>query len=238
MHIFDTYNLRARICVSIFYASPLVVDVIYLMGKTLSVTESILVSALCIAICQSLVCMHHNPTNRHPVKNKAAELLLPTSTLLPEIRARYYRKLAKFEPEFQRLLEYNNSSSDVLKENHEDVFNICISVISWLRANTRNKETFPLVYEENINYGFKKNMMRLKPIGITINIIAILMFGTYIYTIISSNIFTWSTHCMYCFCLLLHIASTSYLCKCINDSGVDDAATRYANALLETIDIL
>ena len=153
MHIFDTYNLRARICVSIFYASPLVVDVIYLMGKTLSVTESILVSALCIAICQSLVCMHHNPTNGHPVKNKAAELLLPTSTLLPEIRARYYRKLAKFEPEFQRLLEYNNSSSDVLKENHEDVFNICISVISWLRANTRNKETFPLVYEENINYG-------------------------------------------------------------------------------------
>lgn len=89
MHIFDTYNLRARICVSIFYASPLVVDVIYLMGKTLSVTESILVSALCIAICQSLVCMHHNPTNGHPVKNKAAELLLPTSTLLPEIRARY-----------------------------------------------------------------------------------------------------------------------------------------------------
>lgn len=238
MHIFDTYNLRARICVSIFYAAPLVFDVLFIMGKTLSVTESVIVSAFCIAICQSLICMHRTPTNGHPVKNTAAELLLPTSALLPETRARYYRKLATLEPEFQRLLEYNSAVSDVPKENHEDVNNICISAISWLRAKTRNKEAFPLVYEENINYGFTQNMMRLKPIGITANIIAILMFGTYIYTIISSNIFNWEFHWMYGLCLFLHTASIFYLCKCINDSSVDDAATRYAKALLETIDIL
>lgn len=40
------------------------------------------------------------------------------------------------------------------------------SAVSWLREHTRDKEAFPLVFSENSNYGFHRNLLALKPWGI------------------------------------------------------------------------
>jgi hypothetical protein len=39
-----------------------------------------------------------------------------------------------------------------------------------LREATRDKDAFPLVYEESCSYGFRRNLWGLKPIGITLGI--------------------------------------------------------------------
>lgn len=236
MNLFDTYNLRARLCVSIFYATPFIFDIICLTHKTFSVTEGVVLSAVCVTVCQALLGIHRVPTNGQPVKNTAAELLLPSSTLSAGTRARYYRKLASFEPEFQPLLDYISISSHNAESHSSDISKLCNDVISWLRAKTRNPETFRLVHEENINYGYIRNMLRLKPIGIGVNLFAVIFFGIYIISITST--FTWNEQGIYCLCLVVHLISFLYLHRCINNSSVDAAATRYAYALLEAIDIL
>lgn len=43
----------------------------------------------------------------------------------------------------------------------------------YLRAATRDKEKFRLVYAENVNYGFRRNLWGMKPAGIAIAILAI-----------------------------------------------------------------
>lgn len=236
MNLFDTYNLRARLCVSIFYAAPFIFDIICLTHKAFSITEGVVLSAVCVTVCQALLGIHRAPINGHPVKNTAAELLSPLSTLSEGTRARYYRKLASFEPEFQPLLDYIAPSSCDTEGHSDDIGKLCADVISWLRAKTRNPETFRLVYEENINYGYSRNMFRLKPIGIGANLLSAALFGIYLISV--RDVFTWGEHGLYCLCLMIHLISTLYLHCCINASSVDAAATRYARALLETIDIL
>ena len=53
-----------------------------------------------------------------------------------------------------------------------------------------------------------------------------------------TSTFTWNEQGIYCLCLVVHLISFLYLHRCINNSSVDAAATRYAYALLEAIDIL
>lgn len=236
MNLFDTYNLRARLCVSIFYAAPFIFDIICLTHKAFSITEGIVLSAVCVTVCQALLGIHRAPINGQPIKNTAAELLSPSSTLPAGTRARYYRKLASFEPEFQPLLDYIAPSSCDAEGQSVDIGKLCTDVISWLRAKTRNPELFRLVYEENINYGFARNMLHLKPIGIRANLLSVVLFGIYLISV--CDVFTWGEHGLYCLCLMVHLISMLYLHCCINASSVDAATTRYARALLETIDIL
>ena len=40
----------------------------------------------------------------------------------------------------------------------------------WLRERTRDQEKFRLIFEENIVYGFRRNLYGLKPFGVVVNL--------------------------------------------------------------------
>lgn len=40
----------------------------------------------------------------------------------------------------------------------------------FLRTNTRDKKAFPLIYNELVNYGFRRNLWGLKPIGLSLSV--------------------------------------------------------------------
>jgi len=46
----------------------------------------------------------------------------------------------------------------------DEVYDTCTA---FLLEKTRKKEEFPLVFEENCNYGFRRNLWGMKPFGIT-----------------------------------------------------------------------
>lgn len=43
----------------------------------------------------------------------------------------------------------------------------------WLRENTRDTEAFKLLFNENISYGYYRNLLGLKPIGILLNLLSL-----------------------------------------------------------------
>lgn len=43
----------------------------------------------------------------------------------------------------------------------------------WLRENTRDTETFKLLFNENISYGYYRNLLGLKPFGILLNFLSL-----------------------------------------------------------------
>lgn len=51
----------------------------------------------------------------------------------------------------------------------------------FLIGKTRNREQFPLVFEENCNYGFRRNLLGLKPFGLLISIAASAVLGARLY---------------------------------------------------------
>jgi len=47
----------------------------------------------------------------------------------------------------------------------------------WLRENTRDAKTFKLLKVENITFGYRRNLLGLKPIGVTIGLIVLAVVG-------------------------------------------------------------
>ena len=57
------------------------------------------------------------------------------------------------------------------------------AVVTFLRASTRDKSKHPLVFAENVNYGFRRNLWGLKPYGLAIATLAAI--GSWVILILS-----------------------------------------------------
>lgn len=53
------------------------------------------------------------------------------------------------------------------------------SACDYLRGATRDKDKFKLVYAENVNFGFRRNLWAMKPTGIGLTIIAMVCVGVH-----------------------------------------------------------
>ncbi len=230
LNLFDAYNLRARTSVVLFYALPFIFDVIAFCGNGITAVEEIVMTVLIFVTvqCSLHLCRpNHQPFN----KNFAAELLMPDSGVSEITLKRYYRKIASFEPEFSEFgnVDLNNAQGKITT-------NLCESVVTWLRAKTRDNKVFRLVYEENINYGFIRNMYNLKWFGIIFNCIALTLLGVFFFTPFLES----SKPSLLLMVLetAAHIMVTVYLIAAITEKKVEVSAKRYAKALIETIDLI
>ncbi len=79
----------------------------------------------------------------------------------------YHKKLASLLPNMKiPTAEEEKTNPD----RADEVYETCTA---FLREKTRDKNRFPLVFEENCNYGFRRNLWGMKPLGIII-----VMIGT------------------------------------------------------------
>ena len=49
------------------------------------------------------------------------------------------------------------------------------TAVTWLITQTRSENDFPLIYEENINFGISYNLLGLKTYGITFSLLVLLI---------------------------------------------------------------
>ena len=59
------------------------------------------------------------------------------------------------------------------------------SATAWLLAQTRDRERFRLIFEENINYGFRRNIWALKPLALFVD-------GLIIAAVVAALAFLWT----------------------------------------------
>lgn len=114
--------------------------------------------------------------------------------------------------------------------NHADeVYEACTS---FLLEKTRNKEQFPLIFEENCNYGFRRNLWGMKPIGILTSGVGsgAILLGLHTHVLPVPMLANISE----ALCLLLLIAWTVWF----TPAWVRIAADSYAERLLAACDSL
>ena len=95
-------------------------------------------------------------------------------------------------------------------------------------------DKFPLVYEENCNYGFRRNMFGLRPIGIAVSVIAAVALGLALFI-------TFSAHDVPTIALAIEAVNVAMLVAWIvwvNELAVLRGANLYAERLLETLDVV
>src|SRR5437660_3702182 len=164
---FDTYTLRARILPTLIVGLPAGLAALAWFPKSddwWGPISSLVMGAGAVALLAQL--------GRDWGKRKQPRLYQawggePTTRMLRHRGAsnavlvqRRHKKLQELMPD-QKI-----PTPEEELANPERADEIYEAATAFLREKTRDKERFPLVFEENCNYGFRRNLWGMKPLGI------------------------------------------------------------------------
>lgn len=221
--IFDTYNIRARLSVYIIIIAPIILTLYFLYEPIRTFSFSAILFAIIIAFSNYLFALQrYLQKGKETYSNVAAELLYVNDSRISECtKQRYYKKLYSLDTNFS--IFEKPSDSEEFKE-------ACNSAITWLRNNTRNNK---LVQEENMLYGFYKNLLSFKNIGLLFTLIAIFILFT---TSIPLSLFFQSQQNIWL--IILDAFFILFWILGVNKQICTVVAEKYAYALLGALDSL
>lgn len=96
-------------------------------------------------------------------------------------KARYHKKLASLVKE---------AKAPTLEEEQADpnaADGVYAAWSNYLRVNTRDTKKFALLFQENVNYGYRRNVWGLRAIGIAACVLSSLVAGAYLYYVHQST---------------------------------------------------
>ncbi len=236
--IFDSYALQARLQPALFALFPLFLTTAVLAQPLYDAALALV--GLAVA-CGAVVYVAH--TTRTLGRNEENRLYeewggKPTtiwlshkdSNLDPMTKVRYHSFLAQNVPGWR--------APDAAEEckDFEKASDMYDSAVRWLRENTRDKSRFGLLLEENISYGFRRNLYALKKIGLLVSMSCFLVNVAAIFSKFTND--TTEYHVMVWVSLVICALVFLSWVYVIKKSWVRDAANGYARALLASCDQL
>lgn len=233
--IFSQYELKARFFPGIIVLTPFALAILILYPELISLESSIFTIMAVIVIIFFLAKL-----SREAGKKKEKNLMKKMGNYPSTIMLRYSdneidsvtkQRYHNFFKENVHGIELP-SSSDHEKENpdfYEQQYN---SAVKWLLENTRDYKKYDLLLQDNINYGFSRNMLGIKPFGIFFSIVACIINP---YTLLVHNnhnlsqipLKVWLSYLVYIIFLSLWIFF-------VKEKWVKSTAFAYARTLLAT----
>ncbi len=225
LELLDAYNIRARLSASIILLAPIAITVFLCFEKINTLATSTVFVFTLLAFTNYVPLLQRRFSQRkNCYADYAIQLLLPNNTIIDETtKSRYYKKLSRVDDSL-KLFEQPNESEDFMK--------CCNSAVSFLKEATRNNLH---VQEENINYGFCKNLIVSKTFGIILTsflIVVISLYSSMCYDSFSSipiNNY---------FALFANIVMLLFWIFGITKKMFEKSALYYAKTLLSKIDSL
>jgi len=102
----------------------------------------------------------------------------------------------------------------------------------WLRQNTRDTKKFPILFGENVTYGFRRNLLGVKTLALCLNAIVVAVC-TFILWRMSWDIDTPLSN-KTTVVLVVAAAHAAYMLLAVNRSAVWDASRAYGRELILT----
>lgn len=225
LDLLDAYNIRARLSPSIILLGPIAFTIFLCFESVYTFTSSTILICILLAFTNYIPILqrHIRAKKPSPINYAAQFLEMNDSTIDSVSKKRYYQKLATINESFSLFRTPSNTP---------EFKNCCKSAVLYLRNQTRNQH---LVLEENINYGFCKNMMASRPIGITICLFMSLLTVGYSLslspTLYENPMSNWVA-------LIANLLLLLFWLFGINKKMLEEASRRYAFTLISAIDTL
>lgn len=159
--IFDEYDLRARVSVWIILMAPVIIP-LYIISesiKSLSTTALILITLIALSNL-FIIIIRKSAKEKYDIKRKYVKLYF-MEKLNEESKKMILKKISNMNPEITDILK------DVNNEKYEEVLD---SALKMIKKSVRDSK---LVREENIQYGFCRNIYAVRLLGRTISLIMI-----------------------------------------------------------------
>lgn len=108
---------------------------------------------------------------------------------------------------------------------------------AWLREHTRDTKKFHILFEENITYGFRRNLYGLKWVGLFLNVTVVLASLGFLYASYVNN-WQWDAWTRLIPVLVIAVLHAVYLLLVVDEKGVVEASKGYARQLALSCEIL
>ena len=169
LELLDAYNVRARMSASILLLAPIPITFFFLFEEVHTFGTSSIILLVLLTLTNYIPILQRTINSRRPSGiNYAARLLeVNDNTLDTELKLRYYAKLSELDKSFECFKK---------PEDTPKFKCACESAVAYLRNKTRNNH---LVQEENINFGFCKNLFAGKVAGIIISVLCAAFTGVF-----------------------------------------------------------
>ena len=178
-HNLDTYTRRARLSSALVVVLPLTLSTLIFFPNELTLLGVIVSLLVCCGGTALLA-----QVGRDMGKGKEENLFTswdggkPTTRILRYSTAPNLMVLAQRHQKLQELLPNlpipTEADEAANPKKANEAYEACVA---FLRGKTRDKEKFSLVFEENCNYGFRRNLWGMKPIGIAMSVLGVLLAG-------------------------------------------------------------
>ncbi|WP_292597832.1 Mov34/MPN/PAD-1 family protein [Mesorhizobium sp.] len=178
----DAYSIKARLAPAALAIAPVIVLIVLAFNWVQpSLPEAIIGLAVMVLFFAA------SNVARRLGKRKERQLFATTGgrpenrelnhldkTLDERTKDRYRKFLAK-------QLEQPAPTRDMEVEDPDEAAAFYVQCYNWLRENTRDTEKFRILFNENIAYGYYRNLLALKPYGIVLNLLTIAAAAAIIY---------------------------------------------------------
>lgn len=168
LNIFSRYELQARIFPSFITFFPIGATVLIWYSEFFSLKSSFSVLFVLLIILFSLAKIARECGRKFEKQMKEEEGVFSTTEFLKH----HDRKLNRYTKlRYHKFLNENIHGMQLPTEIEElESPNSCNekynSAVDWLLEKTRDHKKYPLIYENNINYGFSRNMFGIKNVSI------------------------------------------------------------------------
>lgn len=240
--LFDPYDRKARLAPALLCALPLFVSLLLLVPQVGAIWAAI---GGLVLYCGGAKLLTQVGRDRGKVlepklyaswggKPSVAMLRHSDTRLNAPTKNRYRAFLQDVVPELALASpEEERTDPGVAEDGYE-------SANSWLLAQTRDRERFGLLFAENINYGFRRNVWALRPWAFGLEGIAIVVVGVIAVEFWTGELST-TFHAfgveLWASVVLIVVHALFFIFK-ISAEWVRLAAEAYAQQLLGTCDVL
>jgi hypothetical protein len=177
----DRYARNARLYPSLLVIAPTVIAIVAVAGLELSWLKMLWLGLGAVGGTYWLSQLARDPGK--VLENKLWESWggMPSVAILRHgdrridaiTKARYHARLVELVPN-------TSSPAPDVERNGPDAADICYAAWSThLRNSTRDQKRFPLVFGELVSYGYRRNLLGLRPYGLTSSILGCLIFGVF-----------------------------------------------------------
>lgn len=235
--LFDAYSLRARLQPALLTVFPAFVTVAAWLPALYQTAVGLIGLA---TACGVTVFLAHVARERGRVTEKrlfAAWGGKPTtiwlrhrdSNLDPHTKDRYHEFLSSGLRDWRAPTHDEERLDPIAADSRYD------TAVRWLLEYTRDKSRFPLVFKENVSYGFRRNLRGLRSIGWTFAVTCIIANALPLWC---EYILGKPSNLGGAASLTVSVIVTLAWMFFVNDRAVKDAADAYARAFLSSCDSL
>jgi hypothetical protein len=231
LKVFDAYSLRARLFPAIIAAAPALAALALLISWNSFELSNVIATVAVLVLLFAIADFARSRGRAIEPKLYAEQGGMPSITMFRRndsmiddgIKERYRAFLAI-------KLGVAAPDADVERTDQANADSFYEQCGIWLRQNTRDTKKFPLLFNENVTYGFRRNLFGVKWLALALNLVVVAIC----LLLLCRDNWGWETEFGKRTIVVLVIAAihVTYILFAVRKTAVLDAARVYARELL------